>query len=521
MPEGSQQAEPGVRLAELIAPLSLATDLDMGQPLEHALGACLLAVRLGRALGLSEEELVAIYYLALVRYVGCTANQHVDAALLGDDLAARRWVLAVDFGDQAQFLGKLRQHVGTDERFAQALAGLERTLGETMAAHCEAGERFAHQLGLSSVVQTALRQVYERWDGKGTPLGLAGEAIAGPLRVVQLAHQVHNCHREHGVEAAVAMARQRAGGWYDPAVVECFCANAASLLEGLQESADAWDTVLAAEPGPRPMVAGEDLDRCLEAIADFADLQSPQFSGHSRGVAELAHAAALCYGLPAPEANRVRRAGLVHDLGRLAVPAAIFGKSDRLSNGDWERIRLHPYFTERVLARPKALAALGVLAGRHHERIDGSGYHVGLRGPLLSDSARILGAADVYHALTEPRVHRPAHSPANAAAQIQREVKTGRLDGRAVEAVLVAAGHRSAARRRIWPAGLTTREVEVLRLLARGLTNREIGQTLCLTESTIHNHVLHVYDKIGASTRAGATLSAMQHDLLDGLLAER
>jgi len=140
---------------------------------------------------------------------------------------------------------------------------------------------------------------------------------------------------------------------------------------------------------------------------------------------------------------------------------------------------------------------------------------------LLSDSARILGAADVYHALIESRVHRAAHSPANAAAQLRREVQAGRLDDRAAEAVLVAAGHRSATRRRTWPAGMTTREVEVLRLLARGLTNRGIAQTLCLTESTVHNHVLHVYDKIGASTRAGATLFAMQLDLLDGLLAER
>ena len=294
MPEGSQGAEPSIRLAELIAPLSLATDLDVGQPLEHALRTCLLALRLGRAYGLAEEVLVDIYYLALVRYVGCTANQHVDAAVLGDDLAARRWVLAVDFGDQAQFLGKLRQHAGTEERFAQALAGLERTLGETIAAHCEAGERFAQQLGLSAVVQTALTQVYERWDGKGSPRGLAGEAIARPLRFVQLAHQVQIYHREHGVEAAVAMARQRAGGWYDPSIVECFCADARDLLDGPRDSADSWDAVLAAEPGPRPVVAGEDLDRCLEAMADFADLQSPQFSGHSRGVAELAQAAAVC-----------------------------------------------------------------------------------------------------------------------------------------------------------------------------------------------------------------------------------
>ena len=305
VPEGSQRVETGVRLAETIAPLSLATDLDMGQPLEHALRACLLALRLGRACGLSEEELIDIYYLSLVRYVGCTANQHVDAAVLGDDLAGRRWVLAVDFGDQAQFLGKLREHVGTEEHFTQALADLERTLGGTLAAHCEAASASAHRLGLSSVVQTALTQVYERWDGKGAPRGLAGVAIVRPLRVVQMAHQIQAYHRELGVEGAVAMARQRAGGWYDPAIVERFCANAPELLDGQAESDDSWEAVLAAEPGPQPVVAGEDLDRCPEAMADFADLQSPQFSGHSRGVAELAHAAAVCYGLPVAEANRI------------------------------------------------------------------------------------------------------------------------------------------------------------------------------------------------------------------------
>jgi HD-GYP domain-containing protein (c-di-GMP phosphodiesterase class II) len=507
-----------VRLAELIAPFSLAIDLDIGQPMEHALGACLLAVRLGEVLGFSEEELTDIYYLALVRYIGCTANQHVDAEVLGDDLAARVWVLAIDFGDQDQFMAMLRENVGEGERLTAVLAGFSRMLTENLPAHCEAGQYLARQLGLSRVVQEALTQVYERWDGKGLPRGLKGEEIARPLRVVQLAHHVQIWRRRAGVDAAIAIARQRSGGWYDPTIVEQFCASAPRLLASLDGDID-WAMVLASEPGPRPTLSTERLDSCLEAMADFTDLLLPYFSGHSRGVADLACAAAECYGLPRADAFAVRRAGLVHDLGRLAVPAAIWRKPGPLTSSERERVRLHPYYTERVLARTPALAPLGALAARHHERLDGSGYHVGLRAPLLPDRARILAAADVYHALVEPRPHRAAFTPKRAAAELNNEARAGRLDAKAADAVLMAAGHRATARRRAWPAGLSEREVDVLRLVARGLTNRDIGERLSLSENTVHHHVLHIYGKIGVSTRAAATLFALQHDMLDAVFS--
>ncbi len=507
-----------MRLAELIAPFSLAIDLDIGQPMEHALGACLLAVRLGEVLGFSEDELTDVYYLALVRYIGCTANQHVDAEVLGDDLAARVWVLAVDFGDQAQFMAMLRENVGEGERLTGVLAGFSRMLTENLPAHCEAGQYLARQLGLSRVVQEALTQVYERWDGMGLPRGLKGEEIARPLRVVQLAHHVQIWRRRAGDDAAMAIARRRSGGWYDPDIVEQFSKSAPQIFASLDGDID-WEMVLASEPGPRPTLSADRLDGCLEAMADFTDLLLPHFSGHSRGVADLAYTAAECYGLPRADALAVRRAGLVHDLGRLAVPAAIWRKPGPLSSSERERVRLHPYYTERVLSRTPALAPLGTLAARHHERLDGSGYHVGLRAPLLPDRARILAAADVYHALVESRPYREGLTPKRAATELNDEARAGRLDAEAVDAVLTAAGHRATVGRRDWPARLSHREVDVLRLLARGLTNRDIGERLSLSENTVHHHVLHIYDKAGVSTRAAATLFALQHDMLDAVFS--
>jgi DNA-binding CsgD family transcriptional regulator len=209
----------------------------------------------------------------------------------------------------------------------------------------------------------------------------------------------------------------------------------------------------------------------------------------------------------------LRRAGYVHDLGRLGVSNAIWDKPGPLGAGEWERVRMHPYITERMLHQSEALAPLGAIAVQHRERLDGSGYPRGLAGSAIPRAARILGAADAYEAMREPRPHRPARSADEAAAELRAEVKAARLDAEAVEAVLGAAGHR-VPRRRGGPAGLTPREVEVLQLVARGCSNRKIAEELVISPKTVANHVEHIYAKIDASTRAQASLFAMQHGLL-------
>jgi DNA-binding CsgD family transcriptional regulator len=249
------------------------------------------------------------------------------------------------------------------------------------------------------------------------------------------------------------------------------------------------------------------------AVADFTDVKSPYTIGHSRGVADLAGEAARIWGLGGQAATLVRRAGLVHDLGRLGVPNTIWDKHGSLSHAETERVRLHPYLTERMLASSPALAPLAAVAVQHHERLDGSGYPRGLAGGAVSPEGRVLAAADFYHSRTEPRPHRLASTAEEAAAQLRAEARAGRLDDGAVTAVLAAAGHR-ATRRPARPAGLTTREVEVLRLVARGMSNREIAEHLVISRKTAGHHVEHIYAKTGTTNRALASLFAANHGLI-------
>jgi HD-GYP domain-containing protein (c-di-GMP phosphodiesterase class II) len=509
-----------VRLAEVVATLSLAIDMGMGLPSDYGLRSCVVAVRLGEAAGLSEPELADVYYLALLRHAGCTADAPLAAEAFGDEIAASSWLHAVDYGSPAEMLGTIARRVGEDQPlwdrarllFA-ALTGMPRLLGSARA-HCEVAQRLAERLGLGARLDTALLQASERWNGRGLPSGIKGEAILLPARVVLLAHEAETFYQLGGVEAAVAVVRQRSGAAYDPRLAEVFCRQAPGIL-ARSETESAWGVALAAEPGPRPRLAGSRLDDAVRAVADFTDLKSPYTGGHSSGVAELAAGAAQACRLPEAEVHALRWAGHLHDLGRVGVSSSVWEKRTRLADEEWERARLHPYYTERVLRRSDAFAPLGTLAGLHHERLDGSGYHRGSAAAQLSPAARILAAADVYHALREPRPHRPAFSSDAAAQEMQREVRGGRLDGDAANAVLAAAGHRVRAARRERPGGLSEREVEVLRLLARGLSNREMARRLVISPGTVHQHVQHIYNKLGVSTRPAATLFALQHDLLN------
>ncbi len=512
------EGDSGVCLAELIAALSLGTDLGLGQPMEAVLRECVLVRGLGELYGLAKAEQLVAFWVALLAWVGCHGDAYEQARWFGDEIAAKADLYAVDFAgmDKARYL---LGHLGAGEPPARrARTALEflvagRAAMESMhGTHCLLAGDLAGRLGLGDTVRDALQQVFERWDGKGDPGLLAGPAISRPVRVVQLADVVEVFHRQGGFEAAVMVARERSGTQFDPQVVQCFCDEAERLLEPLSEPST-WDAVIAAQPGLSQTLDDAALDAALEAIADFVDLKSPYTTGHSRAVADLAAAAGRRCGLSADELRALRRAALVHDLGRLGVPNSIWDKRGPLTAVERERVRMLPYLTERILSASSALALLGGLAAQQHERLDGSGYPRGLRAAALSPSARILAAADVYQAMGEPRPHRRALSTGAAVAELRAEVDSGRLDGEAVDAVLAAAGQET-ARRSVRPAGLTEREVEILRLLARGLLNKEIARRLQISPKTVGNHVEHIYAKIGVSSRAAAALFATEHGLL-------
>jgi HD-GYP domain-containing protein (c-di-GMP phosphodiesterase class II) len=505
---------PEWRLAEVVAAISLATDLGMGQPLQHALRTSVIATRLAVAAGVDVREQPVVYYTALLRYLGCTADAHLMSATLGDEIAARAAFATIDPADGRQQLTWLIRHVGPPRRVAKlasALAEGRRGTREVYATACEVARRLAERLGLPEDVQHSLLQAFERWDGQGFPAGLAGEAIGRPARVVALARDAEVFHRTGGLEAAIDVVRRRAGTAYDPALTAVFCDSAAALVAGLDEP---WEAALAGEPAPRRRLPEAQLDATCRAVADFADLKTPWTLGHSTGVAELAEAAGWRLGLAADAVTGLRRAALVHDLGRVGVPNSVWERPGPLTADERERVRLHPYLTERVLVHAPALAPLAPTAALHHERLDGSGYHRGCGAAALPIAARVLAAADVYHALTEPRPHRAARTPEQAAATLKDEVAAGRLDAEAGVAVLHAAGSRSERVVAPRPADLTERETEVLRLLARGNTNRAIARALAISVKTAGHHVEHIYEKTGCSTRAAAALFAAEHDLL-------
>jgi HD-GYP domain-containing protein (c-di-GMP phosphodiesterase class II) len=290
--------------------------------------------------------------------------------------------------------------------------------------------------------------------------------------------------------------------------------NRSDELVGALIGESVWDDVLAAEPEPRPWVPRSRRAKVVNAFANFADLKSTLTLGHSTGVASIAFAAGGAAGLDEDQRGVLCEAALLHDLGRVGIPNGIWEKPSPLTAAERERVRLHPYHTERVLSNSPALEPLSRLASSDHERLDGSGYHRGIPAGLLSKEARILAASDSYQAMMEFRPYRSALSPEQARNELGREVEAGRLDRGAVDCVLEAAGQPHPRAQARWPAGLSYREVDVLRLLARGNQNRAIAKSLFISEDTVHNHIRHIYEKIGLSSRAGAALFAMENDLI-------
>ncbi|HET9441898.1 MAG TPA: HD domain-containing phosphohydrolase [Acidimicrobiales bacterium] len=458
-------------------------------------------------------------YTSLLAWVGCHVDAYEQAKWFGDDQAVKREIRGVDLGKPVESAAFLARHIGAGKPLGERMRLGAGFLGEGWRAtedmfenHWRAAEALIERLGLGQVVRESVDQTFERWDGKGEPYGARGAEVLLPSRLVNLADVVEVFHAAGGVEAAVTVARARSGTQFDPDLVELFAAESERIF-GELEAVSTWEAVIGAEPVLAADLTHLELDAALEAVADFVDLKSPYTLGHSRGVADLAGEAAAVAALAPAERTTVRRAALVHDLGRLGVSNAVWDKEGGLTPGETERVRLHPYLTGRVLASTPALAPLAEVAVQHHERLDGSGYPRGLAGDALGPPGRILAAADAYHAKTEHRPHRPAQGPEEVARALRGEVRAGRLDGDAVDAVLRAAGHR-VRRRREWPAGLTAREVEVLRLVARGLSHRQIAQRLVISRKTASNHVEHIYAKTGVSNRAMASVFAMRHGLL-------
>lgn len=514
-----------VRRADFLMALAYATDLATGHSRDFALRSCVLAMRLAGIAGLDRETCRSVWHQALLRYIGCNADTHLLATAFGDEIALRRELASTDMGNKSELREVLLRAItrnSADLPQAERAAAIEHSISEAMqvsvpilSGHCEVAQRIAERIGLSEDVRENLGQLYERWDGGGLPRGLKGEAVKLPVRLVTLAQEAIAVSEVHGHEAMKGIIARRAGGGYEMALAELFIAHADSVMAGLDQPVDRT-AILALEPEPHAMLSEEDCDKAFLAIADMIDMRMPFTFGHSRAVAALTEAAAKRAGLPAADVRAAKWAAFAHDIGELAVPVSTWMRAGTFTERETDAAHLHPYYGERALAslggnEGKAVAALVL---RHHERLDGTGYHRYAKASDLSPAARILAAAEAFQSAREQRPHRPSMSDTAAAAKLRAAVKEGKLCGEAVEAVLAAAGQpaRRATTERL--SGLTARELEVLRLIAAGLTAKEAARLLEIAPKTADNHIQSLYSKIGVKTRAGAALYALERGLV-------
>lgn len=431
------------------------------------------------------------------------------AALFGDEIELRARSLQADSANPVDIMRLMVSHAGPGLSGAGRLravlsvvAGGRRAAELNFRTACEVADALAVRLGLDEPVRAALAANFERWNGRGLPAGSRGTAIPRPMRIAQLGQELEVLARVAGIARAVEIIRVRRGKAYDPELADLVLEQAAIWWD-VVEPADSWDAALALASPSAPL-GDAAAHESLLVLADFADLKSPWTNGHSRAVAALALEACG----PAAEA-----AALVHDLGRVAVPNTIWDKPGPLTRDERDRAETHALVTDQLLRRVPYTAMLAGAACAAHERLDGSGYHRRVTGAHLDGVQRVIAAADCYQAMTSDRPYRGARTPQDAAAELRAMSRAGRLDGEPVERVLAAAGHRRAARPPL-PAGLTAREAEVLRLLALGLSTRQVADRLVISAKTADHHVQHIYTKIGVSTRGAAALFAIEHGIL-------
>ena len=419
----------GTRLAEVLSALSLTTDLGSGMPFEKGLRTCVAASAFASALRLSREQRRAVFHAALLRAIGCTAHAPENAAMFGDDIPFERALKELDPADQETFAARFGDwEPGRQKELLRLIVEKTPTTGVYAArSSCEVSAALGARLGIVSSAIDALRDVYERWDGLGIPEGRARDQVDPVARIVQVAEQVVLAHFAGGEVAARESIARRAGGQLDPDLCAQFSRHCQDVL-GALEVPDMLAAVVAAEPSPAAVIDISELDRLCLALAIFTDLKGLHLIGHSPHVAELASGAARLMGMDPTLVAEVRAAALLHDLGRTAVSSTIWNRAGPLGPTDRERVRLHSYWTERVLARCPAIASLAPVAAAHHERLDGSGYHRAASATELRPTARVLAAADMFAAMTESRPYRSALTAHGAARELMAAASAGKLD---------------------------------------------------------------------------------------------
>lgn len=422
-----------LRMSDLISALSLALDLTEGQPMGHAVKSCVLAMRLADILKLSVEDRSDLYYACLLKDAGCSSNAaRMYEILGGDERQAKKEAKTTDWS-RVTFEGLdylMRNVMPGKSKLERILAITKIALNrkqqseELFQVRCERGGQIARKIGFSERITQAIYNLDEHWDGKGFPTGIKGEKIPLLSRIMNLCQTLEVFVAVGGPQDAFQVIEDRRGAWFDPQIVDASreMEKDASLWE-LIESATVREKVIDMEPFGMFLLADDaKLDNVCEAFADVIDIKSPYTHAHSRSVTGYAVAIGNRLGLREEDVVIIRRAALLHDIGKLSVPNSILDKPGKLTAEEWEAMRLHPYYTQRILERISGFGHLAFIASTHHEKLDGSGYYRNLRGGQLPISSRAITVADIYDALTAKRPYRDALPVEKALGIIARDV---------------------------------------------------------------------------------------------------
>jgi HD-GYP domain-containing protein (c-di-GMP phosphodiesterase class II) len=420
-----------IRLAELLSALCHALDMTEGQPAGHCVRCCWIGMHIGREIGLGETKLWELYYTLLLKDLGCSSNAaRICQLYLTDDLSFKHDFKQID-GSLPQALRFVLAHTGLQaglaERF-RALINLFQNGGEIarelIDTRCQRGAEIARQMRFGEAVAQGIQNLDEHWDGSGMPSRISGPAIPIYARIALMAQVVDVFHTANGADAARREVASRSGTWFDPQLVEVFARIAArTAFWKMLSSERLQEEIFALEPAQRAAMVDEDyLDDIAAAFAQVIDSKSPYTSGHSNRVTLFTDLIAEEMSLPADKRRWLKRAALLHDIGKLGVSNAILDKPGKLDADEWEAMKSHAALTETILSRIGAFADLARIAGAHHERLDGKGYPRGLKAHEIVLETRIISTADVFDALTADRPYRKAFPVAKALAIMAEDV---------------------------------------------------------------------------------------------------
>ncbi len=449
-PGTSAGADPNapIRVSQVISSLSFALDLTEGQPMGHSIRSCVIGMHIAQEIGLPLDAQGDLYYALLMKDAGCSTNASRMFQILGtDDIKAKRDVKTTDWTRVGwDSLEYALSHVRTGAPFLERMRALcdiavhqKRNAKELVQIRCERGAGIALRIGLSQATAAAIHSLDELWNGTGHPEGLRGEQIPMLARILNLAQTVEVFHTVYDAAAAVKVAQERSGRWFDPDLVRAFCSRAKnqSLWTDIENAAA---QVLELEPRHDLLASDEaTLDNICLAFADVIDAKSPFTYRHSTGVAGAAVAMARTLSISEPEVTLIRHAALLHDIGKLSVSNAILDKPGKLDESDWQVVRKHPAYSYEILKRIPNFRQLSEIAASHHEKLNGTGYFRGMTGDRLSLPARILVVADIYDALAAKRPYRDA-LPLERVLDIMQQDVPHALDADCFEALKCSIG---------------------------------------------------------------------------------